>query len=506
MADINGSQADSEPPHSPVLSDVSFESILSGSVGTGSAIDSGAPSTTRTGETRTTSRKAITATIEVQKAGFLSGETIPIKIWIAHTKQITSLRGVIATLYRQARVDMHPALPVVTGSDDDVYPRSRTGLSGLSLSSAGSTHLFRKDLDQSFAALIVHPETLTAEIKATLRVPEEAFPSIASVPGAMISFKYYVEIVLDIQGKLAGLDRVLPSSVGNGLSNARPADASVYAPWGGHFMSTEEIRRDKSVISSLFEVVIGTRDSAKKSAWKHPVQDGGWQGPADAFVDMTPDNIPSYAHSEGRHQNYGQQVHPDSAWDSQYGCSTDGVRYEEPPVVRFPLPGLPEHSEPISEKEQLRRAEARLLPSAPLEAGVESSAIAAAHAPSAPVLPDEAAHTLLPSAPFQHDVVIAGPSSTRQTGQSRRESSAPAYDHQSAPSAPPTEDKQEIHRRNLEMERSAPELVPEELETEAGASAPAPFNVHEPTAPVLTEDDEFLFNVHASQQLPRYER
>ncbi|KAE9963558.1 hypothetical protein BLS_009177 [Venturia inaequalis] len=504
VADINGSQADSEPPHSPVPSDVSFDSILSGSVGTGSAIDSGAPSTTQTGETRTTSRKAITATIEVQKAGFLSGETIPIKIMVAHTKQITSLRGVIVTLYRQARVDMHPALPVVTGGEDEVYPRSRTGLSGLSLSSAGSTHLFRKDLDQGFAALMVNPETLTAEIKATLRVPEEAFPSIASVPGAMISFKYYVEVVLDIQGKLAGLDRMLPSSVGTmtGLSNARPTDSSVYAPWGGHFMSTEEIRRDKSVISSLFEVVVGTRDSAKKSAWKHSVREGGLQGPADTGPEMTTDDIPSYAHSEGHHQNVGQQLHPVSAWDSQYGYPTDDAYYEEPPVARFPLPDLQEQSEPVSEKEQLRRAEARLLPSAPPEAGVESSATAAAHAPSAPALPDEAAHALLPSAPFQHDVVIAGPSSPRQTRQSRRESSAPAYDHHSAPSAPPTEDKQELHRRNLEMERSAPEDLPEELEAEVGVSAPAPPHMHEPTAPILTEDDEFLFNVPASHQLP----
>lgn len=506
VADINGSQADSEPPQSPVPSDVSFESILSGSVGTGSAIDSAAPSTTRTGETRPTSRKAITATIDVPRAGFLSGETIPIKIWVAHTKQITSLHGVIVTLYRQARVDMHPALPMVNGGDDDVYPKSRTGLSGLSLSSAGSTHLFRKDLDQGFAALIVNPETLTAEIKATLRVPEEAFPSISSVPGAMISFKYYVEVVLDIQGKLAGLDRMLPSSVGtaNGLGNPRPGEASVYAPWGGHFMSTEEIRRDRSVISSLFEVVIGTRDSAKKSAWKHPVQEGGPQAPVDAGLGLPTDGIPSYAHSEGHYQNYGHPLQPDAAWDSQNGYATDGAYYEELPVVRFPLPDLQEQSEPISEKEQLRRAEARLLPSAPPGGGVESSAIAAAHAPSAPMLPDEAAHTLVPSAPFQHDATIAGPSSPRQTRNLRE--NAPAYDHHAPPSIPPTEDKQEMHRRNLEMERSAPGDVPEELDAGTSASVPAPPHAHEPTAPVLTDDDEFGFNASASHQLPKYER
>jgi hypothetical protein len=56
------------------------------------------------------------------------------------------------------------------------------------------------------------------------------------------------------------------------------------------------------------------------------------------------------------------------------------------------------------------------------------------------------------------------------------------------------------------MERSAPEDVPEELEIEAAASASAPSHVHEPSAPVLTEDDEFGFNQAASHQLPRYER
>jgi hypothetical protein len=276
-------------------------------------------------------------------------------------------------------------------------------------------------------------------------------------------------------------------------------------------MSTEEIRRDKSVISSVFEVVVGTRDSARKSAWKHPVQEGGAQGPVDAAIGMAVDGIPSYAHSEGQYKDYDHQLQPDSAWDAQYGYPTEGAYYEEPPVVRFPLPDLQEQSEPISEKEQLRRAEARLLPSAPPEDGVESSATATTHAPSAPVLPDEAAHVLVPSAPFYDDIAMAGPSSPRhlfggQSSHHRGGSSAPAYDHYAPPSIPTTEDKQEMHRRNLEMERSAPEDVPEELEAEAGASASTPSHAHEPSAPAMSEDDEFGFNAHASHQLPRYER
>ena len=99
-----------------------------------------------------------------------------------------SLHGVIITLYRQARVDLHPAIPIgptekgKEGKYEDYYPRSVTGLGGLSLSGAGSSHVFRKDLSQTVLPLIVDPNTLTADVTGKVGVPEEAFPTIATVP------------------------------------------------------------------------------------------------------------------------------------------------------------------------------------------------------------------------------------------------------------------------------------------------------------------------------------
>ncbi|OCL13948.1 hypothetical protein AOQ84DRAFT_260992, partial [Glonium stellatum] len=308
VSELSSVTEESDTPRSPAPSDLSFESQFSNV--TGSGVDSGrlSVSTGSSGGTLNGSKtslkgKTITATIELLKAGFLRGDNIPVKISVNHTKHIKSFQGIIITLYRQARVDMHPALPVAPNSkadkvsSEDYYPKSRTGLGGLSLSSAGSSHVFRKDLAQSFAPLFIDPRTFTAEVKASVRVPDEAFPTISSVPGAMISFKYYVEVVVDLQGKLAGLDKLFPSSglvnVPNNAATAfdntassaaaaaaaasgRPEDhhhhpaaaCGMVSAWGGNFVDTESIRRDKSVVTCVFEVVIGTKDSDRKGKRK----------------------------------------------------------------------------------------------------------------------------------------------------------------------------------------------------------------------------------------------
>lgn len=294
---------ETEGPRSPSPSDVSYESQRSSGNASGTEYGIRSVNTATDGSgsqngSRTTLKgKTITATIDVLKGGFLRGDQIPIKVTVNHTKHIRSLKGIIITLYRQARVDMHPALPVVPNSkgdktkSEDYYPKSRTGLGGLSLSSAGSSHLFRKDLCQSFAPLFVDPRTLMAEVKCTVRVPDEAFPTISNVPGAMISFKYYVEVVVDIQGKLTGLDRMvsnaglvnLPSAAGGTSAMARDdATGSMFSTWGGNFVDTDQIRREKGIVSALFEVVIGTRDSdrngKKKQTQEQMVDNNGAYG------------------------------------------------------------------------------------------------------------------------------------------------------------------------------------------------------------------------------------
>lgn len=503
---LDENMTNAEPPQSPSPSDDSFDSGHS-SCGTGSAIDSN-PSATLSGESKTSKPKSsaaskpVTATIELQQAGFLRGDLIPIKIHVHHTKQIRSLHGIIVTLYRQAHVNLNPALPKAgTGRDDhDTLLRSRSGMGTLSLSDGGSRHVFRKDLSQSFASLFINPNTLSAEVKATVRVPVEAFPTISTVPGSMISFKYFVEVVLDLQGRLAGLDRFLPNAGMAGISShigdssvSSPADTnnSIFAAWGGHFMDTEEIRRDKSVVSCIFEIVIGTRDSERKGKWKQlqALNDipgnlqAEWQG------QWLEENNSATGQGEPSTPRHGHEAPVFPRPNESHGSALSGRN--------FPIPDTLAEEAQIPEKERLRRREKLLLPSRPPDDGVESSTHAIAHAPSAPVLSDELLPIFTNTAPmFMH---VARPSAPLIDEASS--STAPAYEprHPVHPhdTAPVTDVKHDLHQRELEQERSAPEDVRGDDEEEHTSA---------PTAPTFEDVEHFGFGFSAEHSLPRYER
>lgn len=227
----------------------------------------------------------INATIEILRGGCLPGDILPVQVSVNHTKAVKSLQGLIVTLYRLGRVDNHPAIPLgpkTRGKKptyEDYYPKSRTGLGGLSLTSAGSSRTFRQDLNQTFAPLIIDPRSLTAVVKTSLQVPEDLFPTITNVPGEMISFKYYVEVVVDLRGKLAGQDRVRSQlGIVNGAGGYGHGDPKVdgvdgssglFFPLASGFgcLDTSQVRREKNVVSWPFEIIVGTRDS-KRKRWK----------------------------------------------------------------------------------------------------------------------------------------------------------------------------------------------------------------------------------------------
>jgi hypothetical protein len=279
---------DHRPPLSPSPSNVSSSSRPSNS-SQSFQIASDPSSSTSTGGGRNSegrsvtpsvSEKTITAKAEVLRAGVLPGDTLPIKVTINHCKQVRSAHGIIITLYRQGRIDLHPSIPIGSNANgkkpvyEDCYPRSRTGLGGLTLGTTRNSSTFRKDLSQSFAPLIVDPANLTAIVKTSIRVPEDAFPTITRVPGAMINFRYYVEIVVDLRGKITSPDRFIPRfnmvSGGSTFSPSgqilNPADAkgsAITANWAGNILDTDRVRREKGVISVAFEVVVGTKDSKR---------------------------------------------------------------------------------------------------------------------------------------------------------------------------------------------------------------------------------------------------
>ncbi|KAK4898868.1 ph-response sensor protein [Elasticomyces elasticus] len=518
-----------DTPMSPAPSEISFESIGSSSNGPQSQAESARVSTGGSDGSKTTtgrssgSGKSITATVESLNGGCLRGDNVCIKVTVSHTKPIRSLYGVIVTLYRQARVDLHPAIPLgptEKGSErkyEDYYPKSVTGLGGLSLSGAGSSHLFRKDLAQVMVPLYVEPSSLTAEVNARVRVPDEAFPTISSVPGAMISFRYFAEVVVDIQGKLSGQDR---SVGGLNLGNLRlpmggldGGEQIAPLPYGSSIIDTVPIRRDKGVITCTFEVVVGTQDSARKKGkrrMEYVPEDE--QAQAGAEPEPTGQSVIPQATNEwtndAAQQDQWYQYHDAQAYDHPPDHSPPHLEHGqsgyEPYPSAIPIPQMPDESA-MSEKERMRQAEARLLPSQPPGMSEDEDDPGPEYA-TAPHL-DYGGETDEQRGPH------AGPSgyfppATNHSLEAAAGSSAPAYEHiEAGPSSRDVvhdrDDKVDMQRRQLEMEASAPPLD-ELLE-------PAAVQAEEPSAP--TEDQADLHQVHdshndaaGSSELPRYER
>lgn len=539
-------QNGSEPPCSPAPSEISFESVFSSNGGT-SLPDSSVQSPGASEQGKLTNSKAslvnktITVTVESLAGGCLRGDNLTTKISIVHTKHVKSLYGVIVTLYRLARVDMHPTIPLgptEKGSKEeyeDYYPKSFTGLGGLSLSGAGSSHVFRKDLSQALMPLIVDPTTLTSEITAKVRVPEEAFPTISTVPGAMISFKYYIEVVVDVQGKLAGQDRNL-GNVGGltspsvGVYGTTVADGSdslernAFAPAGSNFIDTAGIRRDKSVVTWTFEVIVGTRDSERKNGKRRldalptpqpspPRARTVTVDPSDIdradgdyYLSQEQDVEPGWFPYHGSHDHYG-------ARDETYSQQLD-----EPPPITSP-PQMPDETE-LPEKERLRRAEARLLPSQP-----PGQANEPAYAPSAPFLHEAAAddHGPGPSAPeyggqswsaMSHPALHFSNAVSSETAEEAEERpAAPKYSHALTGSALHDhcgEDKQELERQRLLLATS----VPPDGFADADRSPPAAYVDSSAPQPVdgieVANEEADIRDSHADASarpgLPEYAR
>lgn len=551
------------PVHSDMRSDVSADSAVSTSTST-------APSgnTERnyrrdsSSQLRGLARKpgiedrTITATIELLKGGCLPGDTVSVKISVQHIKRIKSMHGVIVTLYRQGRIDSAPPISLLrsTASEEDArrsqkeeyYPKSKTGLAGLSLSSAGSCSVFRKDLSQSFSPLIIDPITLTANVTTTVRIPEDAFPTIKGVPGEMISFKYQLEVIVDLGGRLASqiqsgqsstprVGAVVPPTAQPMTGNPFEGGAASLAYWGGRPIETDRLRREKGVVSVAFEVVVGTDDSSRQrgkgvmrgSPSIYTQQNQEQSGPHEApNAPQEEAERPSYDPSGYARAHDGYQV-PGN--DTAPYSSHNTPRPPDPPAPFYvPPPAVPIESQ-LSEKERIRQAEQRLLPSQP-GAG-----------PSSPAYPDGDniydAEDEPPQAGQSSHAPPLQPTSHPDDGASAPPDhhlpSAPTLDEIAVTDDGGAEDKQELERQRLLAEASAPPEFPDDYDTAAGPSnsAPAPSSqraasagsaaaAFEPSAPVLGDEEhygphhayqELRASTHRvpsgpTEELPRYER
>ncbi|KAJ5676005.1 Arrestin-like N-terminal [Penicillium macrosclerotiorum] len=503
---------DNRPPLSPSLSNVSSSSRPSNS-SQSFHIASDPSSSTSTGgrnsegrsATPSISDKTITAKAEVLRAGVLPGDALPVKITINHWKQVRSAHGIIVTLYRQGRIDLHPAIPI-----------------GSTAAGKKPVCTFRKDLSQTFAPLIVDPTTMTAVVKTSIRVPEDAFPTITRVPGSMINFRYYVEVVVDLRGKITSPDRFLPRfnmvSGGSTFSPSgqilNPADANgsgITANWAGNILDTDQVRREKGVISVAFEVVVGTRDSQRGQATLERTSSATAESaihiaPLASSVVINPvdgEDWPEASPMPNNHEYNGQEDYgfPDETHWSEYPED-----YSQSFHPSGSMTAHPEVEEPLDEKTRLRLHEEGLLPSQPPEEDEAGPSNAELEMPTAPVLPDD--HHLqdyqhLPT-PVADDVPQAVRSAeSLQTVVINGQAPEPAE------ASVPGEDKQELERQRLLAEASAPSAPPlEEINGDSGEGPSTPSApVASPTAPVFDEDDQLVGGVaHADESLPRYQR
>ncbi|GIC90929.1 pH response protein PalF [Aspergillus udagawae] len=516
-----GAVGDSRPPLSPAPSNVSSSSRLSNSSQSfqlASDPSSSGGTGMRNGSiTPSIADKTITVKTELLRAGVLPGETLPIVITISHCKQVRSAHGIIVTLYRQGRIDLHPAIPIGTTADgkkpvyEDYYPRSRTGLGGLTIGTSRTSSVFRKDLAQTFAPLVVDPSNMTAVVKTSIRIPEDVFPTITRTPGSMINFRYYVEVVVDLRGKFTSPERFLPRfnmvSSGSNFSPSgqvlNPSDAngnSITTNWGGNILDTAQIRREKGVIAVAFEVVIGTRDSQRHKEKTEPT-------PSVAAVS---DIYPPQAHPAVESDHWQNGYSPMPTADSEYRPQTDygfpdesqwSMYMDETAQPYQSLGGMvatPQSEEPMDEKARLRHAEQTLLPSRPPDDPEQGPSTGHLAIPTAPVLPEDDRindYHHLPS-PVENGLPrTLGSAESVQTVVASSSVTEP-----NGSTAPPGEDKQELERRRLMMEASAPE----DLVAHNDHST-----VHEPSAPVFHDDhDEELVGgaAHGDESLPRYQR
>ncbi|KAL0938857.1 ph response protein [Colletotrichum truncatum] len=510
------------PTHTDIQSEVSGDSTISSSTGISlTRAEPRFPSNSLTNsKMQAVDDKTITATIEMLKGGALPGDTVSVKVSVQHIKRIKSMHGVIVTMYRQGRIDTAPPASMFANimtkeetrklAKEDYYPRSRTGLGGLSLTSTSSLSVFRKDLSQSVAPLIIDPATLETTVTASVKVPEDVFPTIKGVPGEMVSFKYQVEVLVDLGGRLAsqlqggGQSRVAQFAPGSGVTEGNSA---VLTSWGGNVIDTDRLRREKGVISVVFEVILGTTDSTRLRGRSNTVRTYQLHEESLSREEITsPWPLDDIRADDG--ESYWPPTTPQVPGPLNRR-PTITIQPTSPPEemqapAYIPPPQIQDDNN-LSEKERARRQEERLLPSQPPQASAAGPS--GASAPPEPNIYD-AEDEPPPETPTPHE-----------GNHSLVQPSAPTLDDLSTGHGGRAEDKQELERQRLMNEASAPPEFPDDYDAGPSASAP-PADAPEPSAPALADEDDYgeqysyrtevgagqSGHAGGSEPLPRYER
>lgn len=489
---------------SPSVSDDSCASTVSSSrngIESGSDFVTGRASTNVDGRSTSSSdevRIAPSATVEMLQSGCLPGDTISVKISINLGKHFTNPQGITLTLYRECHIDIHPAIPLGSWQNgrkqqyEDYYPKSRTGLGGLSLSSGGSSRVFRQDISQKSTALYVDKHTFNSTVKASVHVPDGVFPTISTVPGKMIDFKYYVETIIDLRSKSAIQERILPRlSMVNAVSSFSPGESGL-DPRGAFeaeklplnpglaFLETSQLRREKGVVTHVSEIVVGTRDSRRSRLKKADYGQGQGELPAEGspeYISRTNDDA----------ANIEPFFRPSPEEPRQNVELEDSEAIDFAPVYDAPAPDIEDY---VDEKTRLRRAEELLLPSAPPTDGQPTSSDTVVQ-PSAPAALEED-FMPGPSAPaYNHDCTLTASQAST------------TYSHEGDGVNGDQDDKQELERRRLQALASSPDAGPVVMASDVEASAPV---LNEDTVAGRVAGSSWSSGQqHLEENLPRYQ-
>ncbi|MCJ1478045.1 ph-response sensor protein [Lambiella insularis] len=430
--------------------------------------------------------KAIRLQVELLCGGCLPGGEIAVQVSVNHVRPIRSLHGIIITLYRTCHLDREPYTPITKSIETKMalksVPKSRTGLSGLMFSSDDPNMTFRVNLAQTTAHLIVDPDLLSAEVVKSIRAPEDLFPTITGVPGSLLAFRYCVEVLVDVQGKLASQNYYFQQFIQSSSFSNAPENAVTF-----NNQLTSLFRRESSVIAVDVPLVIGTKDSAPRMS-KRPAQSPlDHTATQDAQANAVSDegSPPSDGHRspETFHATSDLQGHPQEVGDrGSFDQDNGRDRIRQSPLLEMP--------DASAEKSRLRSAEEQLMPSAPVLDDDVTSSMALSPQPSAPTASEIPEVSQGAGFPPYAMTQIHLPCRTR--------GSADPMNSQ--------DDKQERERQRLLAEASAPDM--DEGDDGEGSDDIA-GGFPEPSAPEI--NDEHEYNTRHTQSgrtesLPEYQK
>lgn len=286
--------------------------------------------------------QSIKVSLDINQRGYIRGEPIPIKISLNHTRQLQDLNGIILTFVRVCRLDNGP----------ESFLES-----------------FRKDLQQSVLPLYIDPNTLSAEVNTSVRIPPDAFPTIVGCP--LVSFQYFVEVMVNLSGKTVDIHGSnthtnTPALLEKSEKRATPSlefDKFTFnnSTERSAFINTDKFKRSKRFLQLNTEIIVGTHRLEKVETISRR---SSLSASSPLSQNMSPNALPQI---ELPTNSYSTPTQSQIITSIQESVETN---FQSPPYV---IPGyndigttvsLPVEPE-LSEKERVRAHEMALMPSAP---------------------------------------------------------------------------------------------------------------------------------------------